>query len=107
MRIPQIKFGDDFYERSDAEKIAYLKQLASTMNHAADLMQKERNTLAAEVERQTSITKNAEYALTIQKGVVMNQLMSGNKQIQELSAQIQELQKQLKAANQTIEDLRR
>ena len=107
MKIPQIIYGEDFEERTDSEKISYLKGLASTMNHAADLMQKERNVLAAGIERHKLLTENAEKSLTIQKAVMTNQLISGNEQIQQLSLQIQDLQKQLKQAHQTIEDLRR
>lgn len=107
MKIPQITFGEDFEERTDQEKITYLKALASSMNHAADLMQKERNELAKELVKQKGLVVNAENSLSIQKQVVINQLLAGNQEVQKLSQQILGLQKQLKDANQTIEDLRR
>jgi hypothetical protein len=106
MKIPRIKFGEEFEARKDADKISYLKDLASSMNHAADLMQKERNVLAVDLKKKTALLENAEKALLIQKAIVSNHLVSGNLQIQELSNQIQDLQMQLKVANQTIEKMK-
>jgi len=106
MKIPKIKFAEEFEERPDSEKISYLKELASSMNHAADLMQKERNVLAEEVKKKTALLENAEKALMIQKSIVSNHLLSGNLQIQELSNQILNLQSQLKIASQTIEKMK-
>jgi hypothetical protein len=42
---PKIKWGEQFEEMEDAKKIEYLKKLAATMNHAASLIQDERNQL--------------------------------------------------------------
>ena len=44
-RPPKIKWGKMYLALSDAEKIEYLQKLASTMNHAASLVQDERNEL--------------------------------------------------------------
>jgi len=106
MKIPRIKFGEEFESRKDSEKISYLKDLASSMNNAADIMQKERNALAVEIKKKTALLENAEKALMIQKTIVSNQLNSGNLQIQDLSNQILNLQTQLKAANQIIEKMK-
>jgi seryl-tRNA synthetase len=106
MKIPKIKFTDEFEAKSDIDKISYLKTLASTMNNAADIMQKERNALAEEVKKNTQLLENAEKALMIQKSIVSNHLISGNLQIQELSNQIVDLQMQLKAAHQIIEKMK-
>ena len=45
-RPPKIKWGKMYLALSDAEKIEYLQKLASTMNHAASLVQDERNELS-------------------------------------------------------------
>lgn len=51
-RPPRIQWGRIYREKmSDAEKIAYLERLASTMNHAAALLQKERNTMGTLCEK--------------------------------------------------------
>lgn len=105
MKIPKLKFDPEFEERSDKDKIAYLKELASSMNHAADIMQKERNQLAIDLKKQLSLVENAEKALAIQKTITQNQLISGNQQIQELSNQIQQLQARTKAQDSVIETL--
>jgi hypothetical protein len=106
MKVPKIKFTDDFEKKSDTEKIKYLKDLASTMNNAADIMQKERNVLAEEVKKNAQLLENAEKALMIQKSIVSNHLISGNLQIQELSNQIADLQMQLKDAHQIIKKMK-
>lgn len=40
---PKIKWGKLYQKFTDKEKIEYLEKLASTMNHAAYLIQEERN----------------------------------------------------------------
>lgn len=42
---PRIDIGGEFDKRSDKDKIEYLIKLASSLNHAAQLIQKERNEL--------------------------------------------------------------
>ena len=42
---PKINWGMLYKQKSDAEKIRYLEKLASAMNHAASLIQDERNEL--------------------------------------------------------------
>lgn len=44
-RPPKITWGKVFESSSNEEKIEYLQKLASTMNHAASLIQEERNEL--------------------------------------------------------------
>ena len=104
-RIPQIKFGDEFEQWDDSRKIRYLKELASSMNEAARLMQNERNSLAAELAEAKALVVNAEKALHIQKAVTMSQLGSGNEQVQILSKQIMDLQTRVKAQDVTIKTL--
>lgn len=42
---PRIAWGQRYQDSSDAEKIRYLEKFARSMNHAADLVQCERNEL--------------------------------------------------------------
>jgi len=42
---PKIKWGKIYQALDDKDKIAYLEKMASTMNHAAFLIQEERNEL--------------------------------------------------------------
>lgn len=44
-RAPKIKWGRLYGNMSDGAKIRYLEKLAATMNHAAYLIQEERNKL--------------------------------------------------------------
>jgi len=43
IRTPQIAWGHEYKAWPDRRKIIYLEKLASSMNHAADVLQQERN----------------------------------------------------------------
>jgi len=45
VKVPKIAWGKIYQSSSNEEKIEYLEKLASTMNHAASLIQDERNQL--------------------------------------------------------------
>jgi len=50
-RPPKIKWGMKYTNKSANEKIKYLEKLASSMNHAAYLVQEERNELGILCEK--------------------------------------------------------
>lgn len=59
---PRIKWGRLYQDLSDKEKVKYLEKLAATMNHAAHLVQEERNDLlklANQKEEQIGAMKKA------------------------------------------------
>lgn len=58
---PRINWGPDFDEKSEDEKVAFLKKFADSFNFALDLMQRERNDLAernAHLEKQLESNRN-------------------------------------------------
>lgn len=48
---PRISWGPIYKSKNDKDKVQYLEKLASAMNHAAFLIQNERNTLGELVEQ--------------------------------------------------------
>lgn len=89
---PQIDFGQDFEEFDTERKIRYLKKLSSAMNHAADLIQRERDQLLKDIVVAVESVQNAENAVTIQKDIVVRSITSHNAEKQDLIKRIQELE---------------
>ena len=81
-RPPMISLGLDFKDQPAEDRARYLHALASTMNHAADLLQKERNALLEVVEQHKTLAKNAENQITIQKTINQNLMDTLNEQTQ-------------------------
>jgi len=91
-RAPQIKFGEGFDEWPTGKQISYLKELASSMNNAADKMQTERNEMSGKLALAEDKLANAQNALDIQKTIVMNHITTANIERQSFIAEIQALQ---------------
>lgn len=98
---PKINWGMIYKEKTADEKIEYLEKLASSMNHAAKLIQDERNELGRLCElKETQLTKmNASLIANnnmIQQEITKMNLMRQdyNEQIKTLSSKIRELEKE-------------
>ena len=99
---PKIKWGMLYQNSSDKEKIAYLEKLASSMNHAAHLIQEERNELGrlCELKEQQLIklgeAVRANTAMLQQEVTRMNEQRQGyNAEVARLNAEIREMKKSL------------
>ena len=97
-RPPKIRWGELYKKLSDEAKIRYLEKLASTMNHAASLIQNERNQLmelCALKEQQLikmseAVSKNN--AMLQHEVTRMNEQRQGyNRELARLNAQVREL----------------
>ena len=96
---PKIKWGLKYQKWSDAKKIKYLENMACTMNHAAFLVQKERdelNVLCGQKEQMLiTMSKN----LDGNNGMIQHQItllneerQTWNKAASEMKARIRELE---------------
>jgi hypothetical protein len=93
---PRIKWGELYKQFTDAEKIEYLEKLASTMNHAAYLIQGERDevlTLCGLKEQQleklsSSMGKN--------DSMVQSEIMKMNEERQSFNKHVAELNKKIR-----------
>ena len=99
-----IAFSEEFEARTNAEKIGYLKKLASSQNEALDLMQKDRDRIAGELATTKALLSNAETALAIQRNVVAGLVTKSNEDGQETANRIHELEDRVRAQDAVIED---
>ena len=103
---PQIDWGEDFNNFDDIKKIIYLKKLCSALNHATDLIQKERNQLLVDIKVTKSVAENAGEAVAIQKAIVLKAITDHNREKQEFANQLQTLERTIKEKDKIIEDLK-
>lgn len=98
---PKIKWGKEYQEKSSDDKIRYLEKLASAMNHAAFLIQGERDELnrlmilkeAQLLQMADSVNKNN--AMLQQEVTKMNtDRQSFNDAVKKLNQRIKALEKQ-------------
>ena len=90
-KFKMIAFGEEFEAWPDSRKMSYLKKLASSMNHAADLMQQERNAIAEDMKVVKLQLEYAERNLGIQKNIVLTTITQNNLDKQNFIADIQAL----------------
>lgn len=91
-----MEFSEQFHERSEPEQIEYLKKLASTQNHALDLMQKERDALLVKVAALETQIENAQRAYDIQKQITHDLVTQSNALDQGVAERIHELEARVK-----------
>ncbi len=106
---PKIQWGKDYQNWNKASKIRYLEKLAATMNHAADLIQTERNKLMellVQKEKQVEVMKKG---LDQNNEMIQGQITDSNAKVQEasrkiilLNRKVRELEKELESAYRPI-----
>lgn len=101
-RARMINFGEDFQKWPDSRKMTYLKKLASSMNHAADIMQQERNKALEEQIRLKEQMDNMESNLVIQKDIVLRTITANNTAKDEYIALIQKLEAEVRSKDRAI-----
>lgn len=93
---PKISWGEDYKSRTVEERIEFSEKLANSMNHAADILQQERNGLLEVVEKQEVTIRRANKALEGQASMMQQELQTQNAKQQELNTLIVELQRTIK-----------
>jgi hypothetical protein len=101
-RARMITFGEQFEKWTDKHKIEYLKKFSSSMNHAADIMQQERNKILVEKAGLVEQVSNLEGNLTIQKTIVLKAITDNNTAKDDYIRLIQELEGKLRASNKVV-----
>lgn len=96
---PKINWGDRYNMWSDVKKIKYLEKLAATMNHAAFLIQNERDELNVLCERKEKMLNTLSQNLEGNNGMIQQQMMLLNEERQlwnkaasEMKAKIRKLE---------------
>ena len=97
---PKIKWGKDFKSWKQERKIMWLQELASSMNHAADMMQRERDALQVVLFKKENLIIEKQKQLDETSKMLNEAYGEFNKEKQILLERIQEHE-------QMIADLRR
>jgi len=95
-RAPLISVEDEFKNLPQKEQSRYMHKLASAMNHAAKLLQDERNELLVKVDNLKEDVKNADAQATVQKNINHQLMTKMNEIIQENAVVLQTEQKRVK-----------
>lgn len=95
---PKIKWGQKYKDWDDKKKIQYLEKLACSMNHAASLLQDERDKLNEvcklkedQINKMTQAVRSNNFMLQEQITKMNEQRQVYNKHVVELNAKIREL----------------
>jgi len=98
-RPPKIQWGAIYKEKSEADKIKYLEKLAASMNHAAYLVQEERNHLGQLCEKKEGQLQQMMADISANNNMLqsevtkMNEQRQGfNQEVARLNAKIRELE---------------
>lgn len=97
-RPPKIQWGQKYQKFSDKEKIKYLEKLASTMNHAAHLVQNERNELGNLCELKEKQLESMKIAMEQNLEMLQKEITKINEERQMFNAAYKELKDQLKSS---------
>ncbi len=98
-KAPKIAWGDRYKMWPDVKKIKYLEELASSMNHAAFLVQNERDELNVLCARKEKMLNTLSQNLEGNNGMIQQQItllneerQTWNKAAAEMKAKIRELE---------------
>lgn len=95
-RAPNITMEEGWKELPAEQRARYMHKLANAMNHAAKLLQDERNELLEKVAYLEKQVENAQKNLDIQKNVNRNAITQMNERMQTDATQTIELQGKLR-----------
>lgn len=92
---PKIQWGSKYLEWDDKKRIGYLEQLAGSMNHACDLIQKERNKLLELCELKEKQLLSMRVAMDQNTKMLHSEVTRMNTEKQELLKDIAESNKEI------------
>jgi hypothetical protein len=88
---PKIQWGQKYQQFTDKEKIKYLENIASTMNHAAHLIQTERDELGKLCELKEEQLINMKSAMSQNMEMLQTEITKINEERQLFNAAYKEL----------------
>lgn len=86
VNAPKIQWGEIYKKWPDAHKVQHLEKLAATMNHAAALIQDERNKLNKLLEAKEKQIVSMKQALEQNNDMIQTQVTSLNAERQRFNA---------------------
>lgn len=106
-KIPQIRWGRDYRSWPIEKRLRYAERLASAMNHAADVLQTDRNSLLAKNAALEAKVILLEKMVAGQGATMHHELGLQDAEKQALYKQIVQQTSDLKAARKRIQELER
>jgi len=88
---PKIKWGEKFQEWEDEKKISYLTKFAESMNHAADVIQRERDALCDLIEQKEEQLIQIQPRLDANNRMIQEEITKMNEYKQEVNSTIAKL----------------
>ena len=85
---PRIKWGPIYQSKTDEEKVRYLEKLAATMNHAAHLIQSERDQLGKLCERKEAQIESMKRSLDSNNTMIQAEITRMNAERQDYNKTI-------------------
>jgi hypothetical protein len=95
-RPPKIAWGSIYKRFADQEKITYLEKLSATMNHAAYLIQNERNQINELCSKKEEQLENMKSAMEQNMTTLQSEMTKMNLQRQLFNERVSELNKEIK-----------
>ena len=90
-RAPKLRLLPGWEKRTDEQKVQYMLKLAATMNHAAKLIQDERDMLVVLMEKKEQQLKRAAAAVRQNNEVLQSEVARMNEQRQQFQQRMTEL----------------
>jgi len=93
---PKIDWGDAYTSWGKEKKIEYLEKLANTMNHAAALIQHERNQLNDILTKKEAQLKSINGTLSQNNEMIQKEITTMNAMRRKFNARVSDLNKEIK-----------
>jgi hypothetical protein len=101
---PQIRWGQEYLAWPVEKRLDFAEKLASSMNHAADILQQERNKLLEVVEKQKEQLKMNVESYMSQGRLIHKELGTADAEKQVLYQEIVSLKQQVKELTKRLFD---
>lgn len=105
VHAPNIIWGGEFDKMSPAKQLQRAKRVASAMNHAADILQTERNAMIKVAKDQEILIAKLSEEKGIQDDLLHDQLLKHNKDTQEMCVQLVEKSNEIKGLKKRLKEL--
>jgi len=105
-RAPQIRWGNEYMAWPIEKRLDYAEKLASSMNHAADILQQERAKMLVLIQNQEAQLKSNAVAYGNQGQLMHKELTSADAAKQKLLQENLDLKAQVKTLTRQLADLK-
>jgi len=100
---PKVKWGEEFLAWDDGHKIQYLTKFAEAMNHAADVMQTERDKLGKLAEKKEEQLMQMQAMMDANNRMLQSEVTKMNEYKQECNANIAKLNARIRELERGLE----